>query len=111
MREPTTAGFPELQTFVVRLGAAMNAVGEPAYSVQDRLGRVARGYGARSARISAFPTYMMVSMGAGEPAATGLGPCDRKGRRRSFRGTRHEALVETQSKESRRQVTHACWHA
>ncbi|MGH2789676.1 MAG: threonine/serine exporter family protein [Actinomycetota bacterium] len=58
----------DLQTFVVELGAALNAVGEPVCSVQERLTRVSRSYGARSARISAFPTYMMVSMGRGEPA-------------------------------------------
>jgi uncharacterized membrane protein YjjP (DUF1212 family) len=58
----------ELQTFVVRLGAAMNDVGQPVHTVQERLRNVARAYGADSARISAFPTYMMVTMGRGEPA-------------------------------------------
>jgi len=61
-----------LQTFVVQLGAALNSVGEPVYSVQERLTRVARAYGARGARISAFPTYMMVTMGRGEPATLEL---------------------------------------
>jgi uncharacterized membrane protein YjjP (DUF1212 family) len=62
----------ELQSFVVQLGAAMNTVGQPVHTVQDRLGRVARAYGAGSARISAFPTYMMVTMGRGEPATLEL---------------------------------------
>lgn len=64
--------LPELQTFVVQLGAALNAAGEPAYTVQERLGEVARAYGARAARISAFPTYLMVTMGRGEPATLEL---------------------------------------
>ena len=63
---------PALQTFVVELGAALEAAGEPVYSVQERLTRAAHAYGARSARISAFPTYMMVSMGRGEPATVAL---------------------------------------
>jgi uncharacterized membrane protein YjjP (DUF1212 family) len=62
----------ELQTFVVQLGAAMNAAGEPVYSVQERLARVARAYAARGARISAFPTYLIVTMGRGEPATLEL---------------------------------------
>ena len=61
-----------LQTFVVELGAALSAAGEPVYAVQERLTRVARAYGARAARISAFPTYMMVTMGRGEAATVEL---------------------------------------
>ena len=59
----------ELQLFVVQLGAAMNAAGEPVYVVQDRLTKMAAAYGARAATVSAFPTYLMVTMGRGEPAA------------------------------------------
>jgi uncharacterized membrane protein YjjP (DUF1212 family) len=62
----------ELQTFLVQLGAAMNAAGAPVQSVQDRLTRAARAYGATSARISAFPTYMMVTIASGEPATLEL---------------------------------------
>ena len=58
--------------FLVQLGAAMNAVGEPVDSVQQRLTQAARAYGASSARISAFPTYMMVTMGRGEPVTLEL---------------------------------------
>jgi len=70
----------ELQAFVVRLGADMNAAGEPTHHVQERLTRVAVAYGARSARITAFPTFLMVAMGRGEPAAlelTALAPTPR----------------------------------
>ena len=59
----------ELQLFIVQLGAAMTAAGEPVYVVQDRLTKMAAAYGARTATVSAFPTYLMVTMGRGEPAA------------------------------------------
>ncbi len=66
----TTPNPPgELLAFIVELGAAMNAAGHPVYVVQDRLVRVAGAYGAGDATVSAFPTYLMVSMGRGEPAA------------------------------------------
>ena len=54
--------------FLVHLGAALNAVGDPVYSIQERLRRVAIAYGVTDARISAFPTSMLVSLGGGEPA-------------------------------------------
>jgi uncharacterized membrane protein YjjP (DUF1212 family) len=57
-----------LEAFVIELGAALNAAGEPVYSVQQRLTDVAKAYGAHGARVSAFPTFLMVTMGAGEPA-------------------------------------------
>jgi len=69
---PGPAELIELQAFVVRLGAAMNAAGEPVHQVQERLTRVAGAYGAGAARITAFPTYLMVAMGRGEPAALEL---------------------------------------
>jgi uncharacterized membrane protein YjjP (DUF1212 family) len=62
----------ELQLFVVQLGAAMNAAGEPVYVVQDRLTKMAAAYGAKAATVSAFPTYLMVTMGRGEPAVVEL---------------------------------------
>jgi uncharacterized membrane protein YjjP (DUF1212 family) len=65
-------GLRELQSFLVQLGAAMNAAGEPVHSVQERITRAARAYGADSARISAFPTYMMITMASGEPATLEL---------------------------------------
>ena len=62
----------ELQTFLVRLGAAMNAAGEPVQEVQERVTRAAHAYGAESARISAFPTFMMLTIAQGEPATIEL---------------------------------------
>ena len=76
MTDPPTPEPQVLQAFVLQLGAAMNAAGEPVYLVQERLRRVAHAYGARSTRVSAFPTFMMVTMGRGEPATldSDLGP-------------------------------------
>ena len=62
----------ELLAFVVELGAAMNSAGQPVYVVQARLTGMASAYGAGSATISAFPTYLMVTMGRGEPATVEL---------------------------------------
>ena len=78
MRDSSEVEEPEvgeplgLQAFVAELGASLNAAGEPVYTVQERLSRVAAAYGTRSARITAFPTFMMVSMGRGEPATVEL---------------------------------------
>jgi uncharacterized membrane protein YjjP (DUF1212 family) len=52
----------------VQLGAAMNAASEPVYAVQQRLARVAAAYGAAGARISAFPTWLIITLGTGESA-------------------------------------------
>lgn len=62
----------ELQAFIVRLGAAMNAAGEPVYSVQDTLARVAAAYGVTKARINAYPTSLFVTLGRGESATLEL---------------------------------------
>ena len=59
----------ELLAFLVELGAAMNTAGQPVYVVEERLTKVAGAYGAGAATITAFPTYLMVTMGRGEPAA------------------------------------------
>ena len=72
MIEPDRHELRELQAFVIQLGAAMNAAGETVASVQERLARVTRAYDARSARISAFPTFLIVTMGRGEPASLEL---------------------------------------
>lgn len=56
----------ELQRFIVRLGAALNAVGEPVYAIQSSVMRVAAAYGVPAARITAFPTSLLVSLSGGE---------------------------------------------
>ena len=70
--QPQPDDLGELQTFVVQLGAALGATGEPAHTVQERLTAVARAYGADSARITAFPTYLMVTMSRDEPVTLEL---------------------------------------
>lgn len=62
----------ELQAFIVRLGAAMNAAGEPVYSVQHTLSRIAAAYGVTKARINAYPTSLFVTLGRGESATLEL---------------------------------------
>ena len=51
-----------LRMFVVQLGAALNAAGHPAYAVQDQLLRVSQAYGAHDARISAFPSSLLIEL-------------------------------------------------
>jgi uncharacterized membrane protein YjjP (DUF1212 family) len=68
----STKELRKLQEFLVRLGAAMNAADEPVYAVQQALRRVAAAYGMRDARISAFPTSLLVSLGGGESATLEL---------------------------------------
>jgi uncharacterized membrane protein YjjP (DUF1212 family) len=63
---------PTLLTFIAQLGAALSEMGEPVSAVQERLTTVARAYGAPNARVSAFPTYFMISMGTGEPVVLEL---------------------------------------
>src|SRR5918993_143774 len=62
----------ELETFVVQLGAALNGSGVPVNVVEARLRRVAAAYGATDARISAFPTSLLVTMGLGTSATLEL---------------------------------------
>jgi uncharacterized membrane protein YjjP (DUF1212 family) len=62
----------ELQAFIVRLGAAMNAAGEPVYSVEETLMRVSAAYGVTKARINAYPTSLFVTLGRGESATLEL---------------------------------------
>ena len=70
-RRRVTGQRPTLLTFIAQLGAALSEMGEPVSSVQDRLTAVARPT-ARRARVSAFPTYFMISMGTGEPVVLEL---------------------------------------
>lgn len=68
----TTDRSASVLEFLVALGAAMNTAGQPVYVVQDRLANVAHAYGAHNATISAFPTYLMMTIGRGEPATVEL---------------------------------------
>ena len=69
---PSGDDLQELQTFAVLLGSAMSAAGEPAHIVETQLAEIAHAYGAGSMRVTAFPTFLMVTMGSGEPVALEL---------------------------------------
>ena len=64
----------ELQAFVIQLGAAMDTIGEPVYAIESRLRAIAAAYGVAGARVSAFPTTLLVTMGRGEPATLEVTP-------------------------------------
>jgi len=67
-QEPSQGEPDQLLDFLVELGAALNAVGEPVYSIQERLERIATANGVGDARISVFPTSLFTSLGNGKPA-------------------------------------------
>ena len=67
-KQPRPARLREFEAFLVRLGAALNAIGEPVFSIEERLKRIATAYGISGVRISAVPTSLLVSPGDGEPA-------------------------------------------
>src|ERR671913_1309906 len=84
----------ELETFVVQLGAALNGSGVPVNVVEARLRRVAAAYGATDARISAFPTSLLLTMALGTSATLEL-PTDRSGLPRLDQTAAVDRLVAT----------------
>ncbi len=58
----------ELQEFLVGLGAALGAIGETVDAVELRLAAVARAYGRPDARVSVFPTSLLLTLGQGGAA-------------------------------------------
>jgi uncharacterized membrane protein YjjP (DUF1212 family) len=54
--------------FLATLGAALSAIGETVDAVEERLGVIARSYGLRDARFSAFPTFVLLTLGQGKAA-------------------------------------------
>ena len=54
--------------FLATLGAALSAIGETVDSVETRLATIARSYGMRDARFSAFPTFVLLTLGQGKAA-------------------------------------------
>ncbi|BAL87033.1 hypothetical protein AMIS_18130 [Actinoplanes missouriensis 431] len=67
MTKPTTSE-KELLEFLLYLGSGLTAAGEAVTQIQDRLQRVGAAYGAPQARISVFPTLLVVSLEPGRPA-------------------------------------------
>ncbi|HET9242136.1 MAG TPA: threonine/serine exporter family protein [Gaiella sp.] len=54
--------------FLATLGAALSAIGETVDAVETRLAVIARSYGLRDARFSAFPTFLLLTLGQGKAA-------------------------------------------
>ncbi|WP_433829920.1 threonine/serine ThrE exporter family protein [Actinoplanes sp. CA-015351] len=66
MAEPITRD-QELHELLLYLGSALTAAGEAVNVIQEHLLRVATAYGAPLARISVFPTFLMLSLEPGRP--------------------------------------------
>jgi len=58
----------DLLLFLATLGSALSAIGETVDAVETRLGSIARSYGLRDARFSAFPTFVLLTLGQGKAA-------------------------------------------
>ena len=54
--------------FLATLGSALSAIGETVDAVETRLGVIAQSYGLRDARFSAFPTFVLLTLGQGRAA-------------------------------------------
>jgi uncharacterized membrane protein YjjP (DUF1212 family) len=54
--------------FLATLGGALSAIGETVDAVEARLVVIARSYGMRDARFSAFPTFVLLTLGRGKAA-------------------------------------------
>ena len=54
--------------FLATLGSALSAIGETVDAVEARLGVIARSYGLHDARFSAFPTFVLLTLGQGKAA-------------------------------------------
>jgi uncharacterized membrane protein YjjP (DUF1212 family) len=58
----------DIHVFLATLGAALGAIGETVDAVEARLATIARSYGLDDARFSAFPTFVLLSLGQGKSA-------------------------------------------
>ena len=61
-------GDDDVLLFLATLGAALSAIGETVDAVEARLAVIARSYGLRDARFSAFPTFVLLTLGQGKAA-------------------------------------------
>ena len=64
----TRHGDDDVLRFLATLGGALSAIGETVDAVETRLAVIARSYGLRDARFSAFPTFVLLTLGQGEAA-------------------------------------------
>lgn len=58
----------DVRMFLATLGAALSAIGETVDAVESRLALIARSYGIADARISVFPTFLLLTLGQGKAA-------------------------------------------
>lgn len=58
----------EALLFLATLGGALSAIGETVDAVETRLAVIARSYGMPDARFSAFPTFLLLTLGQGKAA-------------------------------------------
>lgn len=66
--QPERRDDDELMLFLATLGAALSAIGETVDAVETRLTLIARSYGLADARFSAFPTFLLLTLGQGQAA-------------------------------------------
>jgi uncharacterized membrane protein YjjP (DUF1212 family) len=59
----------DLQQFLLFLGSGLTAAGEAVNEIEGHIRRVALAYGAPDARVSVLPTYLVVALEPGRPAA------------------------------------------
>ena len=64
----TRHGDDDVLRFLATLGGALSAIGETVDAVETRLAVIARSYGLLDARFSAFPTFVLLTLGQGEAA-------------------------------------------
>lgn len=67
-REVGTYEDDDVLRFLATLGGALSAIGETVDAVETRLVLIARSYGMRDARFSAFPTFVLLTLGQGKAA-------------------------------------------
>jgi uncharacterized membrane protein YjjP (DUF1212 family) len=65
VEEVTRHEDDDVLRFLATLGGALSAIGETVDAVETRLVVIARSYGMRDARFSAFPTFVLLTLGQG----------------------------------------------
>lgn len=68
LEEVTRHEDDDVLRFLATLGGALSAIGETVDAVETRLVVIARSYGMRDARFSAFPTFVLLTLGQGKAA-------------------------------------------
>ena len=66
--EDGSPGGDDVLLFLATLGAALSSIGKTVDAVEMRLSAIARSYGMHDARVSAFPTFIVLTLGQGKAA-------------------------------------------